>query len=107
MRAARVHHASRRRGCAWPLAAGAQQPAMPVVGVPRFRFARDEHETASCDISARACNEAGYVEGENVAIEYAGPKNQYRSAAENWRPNWFADGSRDRYFWRTPSSVRG
>jgi putative ABC transport system substrate-binding protein len=37
----------------WPLAATAQQPAMPVIG----NF-------------ARALKEAGYSEGQNVTIEY-------------------------------------
>jgi putative tryptophan/tyrosine transport system substrate-binding protein len=58
---------------AWPLAARAQQPAMPVVG-----FLRDASlpEAASLPASDRVAafhqgmRETGYVEGQNVAIEY-------------------------------------
>ena len=53
---------------AWPLAAGAQQTAMPVVA---FVFG------GSADASARyvapfrkGLNETGYVEGQNVTVEY-------------------------------------
>src|SRR5947209_4792022 len=53
---------------AWPLAAGAQQPAMPVVGYLDFYAA----EPTSIFLAAfrNGLSETGYIEGHNVAIEY-------------------------------------
>ena len=55
---------------AWPLAARAQQPAMPVIGVSRSRFARDE-----CPLVAafrQGLSETGYVEGQTSRSNSAG-----------------------------------
>jgi putative ABC transport system substrate-binding protein len=60
---------------AWPLAARAQQPALPVVG-----FIRDASADASTRFAAafrQGLNEAGYVEGQNVAVEYHWLEGQY------------------------------
>ena len=53
---------------AWPLGAVAQQASMPVIG-----FLRDTSADDSVRLLVafhRGLNETGYVEGQNVAVEY-------------------------------------
>ena len=53
---------------AWPLAVPAQQPAMPVVGFLRSTSAASSVHLVTA--FRQGLREAGFVEGENVAIEY-------------------------------------
>jgi putative tryptophan/tyrosine transport system substrate-binding protein len=59
---------------AWPLAARAQQPAMPVVGF-LSNLRRDERPNLM-DAFRDGLGEVGYIEGRNVAIEYRFAENQ-------------------------------
>src|SRR5262249_50130732 len=59
---------------AWPLAARAQQPAMPVIGF--LNVVSPEMFTGRLQGFHRGLKDAGYVEGENVAIVYRWAENR-------------------------------
>jgi len=57
----------------WPLAARAQQPKVPVIGFLERKSARDSGQTLAA--FHRGLNEAAFIEGQNVAIEYRWAEN--------------------------------
>jgi putative tryptophan/tyrosine transport system substrate-binding protein len=60
---------------AWPIAAQAQQPAVPVIGLVNA----GAREAAADRVAAfrKGLSETGYIEGQNVAVEYHWFSGQY------------------------------
>jgi putative tryptophan/tyrosine transport system substrate-binding protein len=61
---------------AWPVVARAQQLAMPVIGVLSSQSADDDYKNLTVPF-LQGLKETGYVEGQNVAVEYRWAENQY------------------------------
>jgi ABC-type uncharacterized transport system substrate-binding protein len=59
----------------WPLAAGAQQPATPVIGFMSARSAGDSVQPVAT--FRQGLSDGGFVEGQNVAVEYRWANGEY------------------------------
>src|SRR6478672_13883952 len=73
---------------AWPLAANAQQPAMPVVGFVHSQLADTYGDRLRAFRQGLA--DAGYVEGRNVAVEWrqARPRRDRRLCRRRRESSW-------------------
>ena len=67
----------------WPFAAQAQQPKAPVIGFLERKSARDSGQMLAA--FHRGLNEAAFIEGQNVAIEYRFILTGFRC----WLQTWF------------------
>ena len=61
---------------AWPVVARAQQPAMPVIGFLSAQSAEVDYKNVTVPF-LQGLKETGYVEGQNVAVEYRYAENQF------------------------------
>jgi putative tryptophan/tyrosine transport system substrate-binding protein len=62
---------------AWPRAARAQQPAMPVVGFMNTLNSADASDLGLVAAFRQGLRETGFIEGQNVTVEYRWAQGQY------------------------------
>ena len=72
---------------AWPLVARAQQAAIPVIGFLNSQSPEGYAEPLRG--LRQGLKESGYVEGENLRSNTAGPTIKW-SDCRSWPPNWSA-----------------
>jgi putative ABC transport system substrate-binding protein len=61
---------------AWPVVARAQQSAVPVIGFLSTQSADNDYKNVTVPF-LQGLKETGYVDGQNVAVEYRWAENQY------------------------------
>ena len=76
---------------AWPLAARAQQTAMPVIGF--FDWRSPEALTERLRGFRQGLKETGYVEGDNATILYPLPAENRLDRIPEFAADWLADRS--------------
>jgi putative ABC transport system substrate-binding protein len=59
----------------WPLAVSAQQPAIPIIGYLSSRSPRESSPLVTA--FRKGLGERGYVDGQNVMVEYRWAEGQY------------------------------
>ena len=74
---------------AWPVAARAQDPPVPLIGV--LNSASPGPFVRLADAFRQGLREGGYVEGRNVTIEYRWADGQLRGF-RSWQPTWCTVG---------------